>query len=91
GDRSVGDLVTGTGGSISAISQQLKLLTLGGLIERRRNGRNIYYSLKGPDAGKVLESILGFCMDYTRQHPESARQVLAEGAEKDPQEPFTAR
>ncbi len=45
-DRSVDELVRGAGSSISATSQQLKLLTLAGILERRREGRNIFYRLK---------------------------------------------
>ncbi len=51
-DRNVEELVQATGSSISATSQQLKLLTLAGLLERRREGRNIFYRLTDK---KVLE------------------------------------
>jgi len=45
-DRSVEELVDAAGSSMSATSQQLKILTLAGLLGRRREGRNIYYRLK---------------------------------------------
>ena len=56
-DRSVGELVLGSGSSFSAISQQLKLLTLGGLIEKQRQGRNIYYRLRDENAGAILRLV----------------------------------
>lgn len=59
GDRSVGELVTGSGGSFSAVSQQLKLLTLGGLLARRRDGRNIYYKLKDSGTFAILKLVEG--------------------------------
>src|SRR5512138_1823205 len=45
-DRSVEEIVEATGSSVSATSQQLKILTLSNLLARRREGRNIYYRLK---------------------------------------------
>jgi DNA-binding transcriptional ArsR family regulator len=58
-DRRVDELVQAAGSSFPATSQQLKLLTLAGLLERRREGRNIFYRLKD---GKVL-SILHHLKD----------------------------
>ncbi|MDA8410507.1 MAG: metalloregulator ArsR/SmtB family transcription factor [Treponema sp.] len=55
-DRSVDEIVQSGGSSISATSQQLKLLTLAGFLERRREGRNIFYRLKNE---KIL-SLLHF-------------------------------
>ncbi len=74
-DRSAGELVKGSGGSFSAVSQQLKILTLGGLIERRRDGRNVYYSLKGPDAARILEVIQAFCAKG-QSHPNEDQGKL---------------
>ncbi|HUX38222.1 MAG TPA: metalloregulator ArsR/SmtB family transcription factor [Rectinemataceae bacterium] len=56
-DRSVSELVSGSGSSFSAISQQLKLLTLGGLLEKQRQGRNIYYRLRDANAGAILRLV----------------------------------
>lgn len=53
-DRSVDELVRASGGKFSAISQQLKLLTLAGLLERRRDGRFIFYRLKDEKILSIL-------------------------------------
>jgi len=53
-DRSVDELVRGAGSSFSATSQQLKLLSLAGILERRRDGRNIFYSLKDEKVLAIL-------------------------------------
>jgi len=53
-DRSVDELVRASGGKFSAISQQLKLLTLAGLLERRRDGRFIFYRLKDDKILSIL-------------------------------------
>lgn len=42
-------------GKLSNISQQLKMLTLAGLIERRREGRQILYSLKDQRLREMIE------------------------------------
>lgn len=47
GEFCVNDIVeVVNGGKLSNISQQLKILTLAGLIERRRDQKKILYSLK---------------------------------------------
>ena len=79
GDHRVGDLVLGTGASFSTISQALKLLTMGGLIERRKDGRNVYYHLKDPGTLKVLEVLNSFCLDEAEGAPATAGGPLRIG------------
>lgn len=55
GERSVGDLAQVCGVSQSTMSQQLKKLKEAGLVEGRRAGQTIYYSVKGQEAAAVLE------------------------------------
>jgi DNA-binding transcriptional ArsR family regulator len=55
GERSVGDLAQVCGVSQSTMSQQLKKLKEAGLVEGRRAGQTIYYSVKGQEAVAVLE------------------------------------
>ncbi len=43
------------GGKLSNISQQLKILTLAGVVERRRLDRNILYSLKDDRLRKTVQ------------------------------------
>jgi DNA-binding transcriptional ArsR family regulator len=42
-------------GKTSNISQQLKMLTLSGVIERRRENQHILYRLKDPRVGKMIQ------------------------------------
>jgi DNA-binding transcriptional ArsR family regulator len=42
-------------GKTSNISQQLKMLTLSGVIERRRENRRILYRLKDPRVGNMIQ------------------------------------
>ena len=56
-DRSVDELVQAAGSSFSATSQQLKLLTLAGFLERRRDGRNIFYRLRDERVISILHHL----------------------------------
>eukprot|EP01156_Anaeramoeba_ignava_P011124 Anaeramoba_ignava/a482048_27.p2 GENE.a482048_27~~a482048_27.p2 ORF type:complete len:137 (+),score=13.45 a482048_27:17-427(+) len=42
-------------GKISNVSQQLKLLTMGGIIEKRRDKKQLIYSLKNDDIKHIIE------------------------------------
>jgi DNA-binding transcriptional ArsR family regulator len=42
-------------GKTSNISQQLKMLALSGIIERRRENQHILYRLKDPRVGKMIQ------------------------------------
>ena len=66
-DRSVDELVQGTGSTFSATSQQLKLLTLAGFLERRREGRQIFYRLKDETVLSILHHLKSL---YVGSDPE---------------------
>ncbi len=59
GERSVGDLAEVCGVSQSTMSQQLKKLKEASLVEGRRAGQTIFYSIKGHEAAAVLETLHG--------------------------------
>ena len=54
GDFCVSEIARMVGGKISNVSQQLKILSLAGYLEKRRNDRSIIYHLKDPRVKKVL-------------------------------------
>jgi len=62
-DRSVDELVRSAGSSFSATSQQLKLLTLAGFLERRRDGRNIFYRLRDEKVLSILHHLKSLFVD----------------------------
>ena len=41
-------------------SHHLRHLADAGLIQRRRRGRRVYYSLPGESTGKLIDDLLGF-------------------------------
>lgn len=47
GERMVGELVELTGHNQASVSKHLKALYDGGLLERRKDGVRVYYSVKG--------------------------------------------
>lgn len=56
----VSELVTLTNGKLSNISQQLKMMTLAGYLEKERKGKQIYYRLLDSRISqliRVLESL----------------------------------
>jgi DNA-binding transcriptional ArsR family regulator len=58
-ELSVGELERRIGLSQSALSQHLARLRRDSLVKTRRAAQTIYYSLSGPEAGAVLETLYG--------------------------------
>ncbi len=54
GDKTVGELAGILGLRQAAVSQQLALLRSDGLVTARRDGRQVHYSLTGPQARAVI-------------------------------------
>ena len=54
GDFCFGEIAQMVHGKTSNVSQQLKILTLAGYLEKRRSDRSIIYHLKDPRIKKVL-------------------------------------
>ena len=58
GRHCVSELAEETGGSLSAVSQRLKVLTHARLISRSREGRHIYYTLADDHVRHLLNELL---------------------------------
>jgi ArsR family transcriptional regulator len=52
---------------LSNISQQLKMLTMAGVIERRRDQTRILYTVKDPRVGKMIEFLRAEFMESERK------------------------
>lgn len=62
GERSVGELEDLLGVRQAAVSQQLARLRAEGLVEARRDGKTIYYSIADPRASRLIETLYDiFC------------------------------
>ena len=61
-ERSAGDLAEVAGISAAALSQHLTKMRAQGLLQSRRDGQTIYYSLAGSDVRAILQTLYGlFC------------------------------
>lgn len=57
GEKSVGEIEEACGASQSAVSQFLKSMRLEGLIEPRREGKQVYYKIVDKRASELIKSL----------------------------------
>src|SRR4029079_9738665 len=70
GERSVGDLASFLHLRDSTVSQHLSLLRRDGLVQARRDGQTIWYSIASPPARRVLETLFEiFCKPTSMCEP----------------------
>jgi DNA-binding transcriptional ArsR family regulator len=78
GEKSVGELEKVVDVSQSALSQHLALLRQRGLVQFRRSGQTIHYSLSGPEAPALLAALYEvYCSKVTRERPRRAPSAQA--------------
>lgn len=63
GEKNVTQLIGNCGLSQSAVSQHLEKLRSAGLVITRRKGKEIYYQLVYPKAGKLSYELLTFAKE----------------------------
>ena len=56
-NRSVGEIVDLTGATQPNISKHLSLLVLNGVLDRRKDGQRVIYSLKNPLVTRLCEMV----------------------------------
>ena len=59
GEASVSEIKAKLDMAQAAVSQQLVRLRLDGLVEARRDGRNIYYALAKPEIAELIATLSG--------------------------------
>jgi len=64
GERSVADLVTATGASQANVSKHLQLMLRGGVVQRRREGLFVYYSVRDPRVFQLCDVVCGSLADH---------------------------
>ena len=57
GPRTVGEIVEKTGFAQPAVSQHLKVLKLGNLVDDKRNGQEVYYSINVSYMASLLKKL----------------------------------
>ncbi len=84
GEKSVSEMEDILGMPQAAVSQQLARLRADNLVETRRNGRMIFYSIADPDTSRLIEHIYDmFCGD-------EPKAVMAETAMEPARQPEKA-
>lgn len=65
GEKNVTQLIGNCGLSQSAVSQHLEKLRSAGIVETKRQGKEIYYSLIYPEAARISSDLLRFSKEAT--------------------------
>lgn len=76
GEMSVGELVASTGRSQPNVSQHLSNLAHAGLVNCRRDGNRIFYSIADPYLGRICDAV---CRSLAKQ-AEGERRFAARAA-----------
>lgn len=73
GEKSVADLVALTGASQANVSKHLQLLLRAGVVERRREGLYVYYSVRDSRVFELCDVVCGSLADhFTKELSELA-------------------
>jgi DNA-binding transcriptional ArsR family regulator len=72
GERNVGELATLTGGNQPNVSKHLAALAQGGLLNRRKAGTTIYYSLADPSVLALCDTV---CAGVRQRYAAEARAL----------------
>ncbi|MBN9149642.1 MULTISPECIES: helix-turn-helix transcriptional regulator [unclassified Nitrobacter] len=75
GERSVAELRQGLGIEQVPMSQQLMRLRADGLVEARREGTTVYYSITRPEVLTIVDALhSAFCAPAAGKRPRGGRQ-----------------
>lgn len=70
GERSVADLVAISGAAQASVSKHLQLLLRGGLVQRRRQGMYVYYSVADGRVFELCDVVCGSLTAYLEKELE---------------------
>ncbi len=86
GERSVADLVATSGAAQASVSKHLQLLLHGGLVQRRRQGMYVYYSVADARVFEICDVVCGSLTAYLARELEQLGGHTAEAAPPEPGE-----
>jgi DNA-binding transcriptional ArsR family regulator len=75
GERNVTDLVAGVGSTQPNVSKHLRILQDSGLVSRRQNGNNVYYSIADPTVFDLCDAVCHSIGDRLTQHASVADEL----------------
>jgi DNA-binding transcriptional ArsR family regulator len=76
GEKAVGELAQIIGIAQSSVSRHLAILRDRGVLQPRREGNNIFYSLTDPKIGQACDLVKEVLMNKMSKHRELASQLL---------------
>lgn len=76
GEKSVGEVVSETGRNQANVSKHLKMLADAGMVRRRKEGLQVFYSLNDPLLEQLCELVCGTVVEEARQNVEQNRKIL---------------
>ena len=79
GERNVTALVDGTGSTQPNISKHLRILQEAGLVARRQDGNNVYYSIADPTVFDLCDAVCSSIGTQLTQHASIATQLRRRG------------
>ena len=83
GERSVADLVASSGAAQASVSKHLQLLLRGGLVQRRRQGMYVYYSVSDERVFAICDVVCGSLTTYLERELEQLSGHTSDGARAD--------
>jgi len=75
GEMSVSDMASKTGIRISNVSQHLAIMNQKGILKRRREGLNIYYSISHPKVIQAFDIMREVLLDKLEEQAKIAENV----------------
>lgn len=91
-EMSVADLVAATGAAQANVSKHLQLLLRGGLVQRRREGLFVFYSVTDPRVFELCDAVCGSLTDHlTRELSQLGERAAVPAAHGPAARPRRAR
>jgi len=75
GERNVTELVAAVGSTQPNVSKHLRILQSAGLVARRQDGNNVYYSIADPTVFDLCDVVCGSIGARLQQHASLAAEL----------------
>lgn len=76
GEKNVGTVVAETGQNQANVSKHLKMLAEAGMVKRRKEGLQVFYSVGDPLIEKLCELVCGTIIEEAQAEVDRTRKLL---------------
>jgi ArsR family transcriptional regulator len=76
GEKSVGQVVEETGQNQANVSKHLKLLAESGIVGRRKEGLQVFYTIGDPMIEQLCDLVCGAIVREAQEQAEQSRRIL---------------